>query len=360
MKKEQNMNNEQYSPMETSLGTDAGGKGHILVTGASGFIGSFLVEGALERGFRVWAGVRRSSSRRYLQDPRIQFAELDFGSPERLRKQLAAHQAEHGGWDYIIHCAGVTKCTDPADFDRGNYQATRHLVEALEALEMTPRHFLYLSSLSVFGPIREADYSPIRATDTPQPNTAYGRSKVKAERYLQEHLSLPWVIFRPTGVYGPRERDYFLMVKSIAQHVDFAAGFRRQDLTFVYVKDLVQAIYRAIDRGVTHRAYFVSDGQVYASRTFSDLIQKELGHPWVLHLKCPLGVLKVLSAVAETVARSLGKASTLNRDKYQIMKQRNWQCDLTPLVDELGYRPEYPLERGVQEIVAWYKKEGWI
>lgn len=57
----------------------------------------------------------------------------------------------------------------------------------------------------------------------------------------------PYVIFRPTGVYGPRERDYFLMAESIARHLDFAAGFRRQDITFVYVKDLVQAVYLAIE-----------------------------------------------------------------------------------------------------------------
>ena len=75
----------------------------ILVTGASGFIGSFLVEGALERGMQTWAGIRRTSSRKYLQDERIRFTELDFGHKEMLKEQLAAHKQEHGGWDCIIH-----------------------------------------------------------------------------------------------------------------------------------------------------------------------------------------------------------------------------------------------------------------
>ena len=153
------------------------------------------------------------------------------------------------------------------------------------------------------------------------------------------------MIFRPTGVYGPRERDYFLMAKSIKQHIDFAPGFKRQDLTFIYVRDLVQAVYLAIEHGVRQRAYFVSDGNVYSSRTFSDLIQKELGNPWVIHIKCPLFILKVVSLLAEFSARCLGKVSTLNADKYKIMKQRNWQCDISPLVEELGYRPEYPLDK---------------
>ena len=130
----------------------------ILVTGASGFIGSFLVEGALERGMQAWAGIRRTSSRKYLQDERIRFAELNFGHKDKLKEQLAAHKQEHEGWDCIIHCAGVTKCRNKEDFDKGNYVATVHFVEALKELDMVPHHFIYISSLSIFGPIHEETY----------------------------------------------------------------------------------------------------------------------------------------------------------------------------------------------------------
>ena len=332
----------------------------VLVTGASGFIGSFLVEGGLERGMDVWAGVRKTSSRKYLQDKRIRFAELNFGNKQQLKEQLAVHLQEHGGWDYIVHCAGVTKCLNQADFERGNYLATVNFVEALKELHMVPERFMYISSLSIFGPIHEDDYVPISELDRPQPNTAYGVSKLKAERYLQALNDFPYVIYRPTGVYGPRERDYFLMAQSVKQHVDFAAGFKRQDITFIYVKDLVQAVYLGAKPEALRRAYFVSDGEVYASSTFSDLIKKELGNPWLLRIKCPLWLLKVISIVAETGAGWMGKTSTLNRDKYNIMKQRNWRCDISPIVNELGFRPEYLLERGVKETMAWYKKEGWL
>ena len=332
----------------------------VLVTGASGFIGSFLVEGGLERGMDVWAGVRKTSSRKYLQDKRIRFAELNFGNKQQLKEQLAVHLQEHGGWDYIVHCAGVTKCLNQADFEKGNYLATVNFVEALKELHLVPERFMYISSLSIFGPIHEDDYAPINELDRPQPNTAYGVSKLKAERYLQALNDFPYVIYRPTGVYGPRERDYFLMAQSVKQHVDFAAGFKRQDITFIYVKDLVQAVYLGAKPEALRRAYFVSDGEVYASSTFSDLIKKELGNPWLLRIKCPLWLLKVISIVAETGAGWMGKTSTLNRDKYNIMKQRNWRCDISPIVNELGYRPEYLLERGVKETMAWYKKEGWL
>lgn len=328
----------------------------ILITGASGFIGSFLVEEALRQGFDTWAGIRASSSRAYLQDPRIHFLELDFAHPDTLRRQLAAQ----GRFDYIVHCAGVTKCIDPADFDRVNHVQTCDFIDALRELQLVPRQFIFISTLSVFGPVHERDYRPILGTDTPRPNTAYGRSKLKTEQYLQSLRDFPYVIFRPTGVYGPRERDYYVMAQSIARHVDVAAGFRRQDLTFVYVADVVQAVFRAIDRGVTGRAYFLSDGQVYASRTFSDLIIRELGHPWVIRLKFPLFALKTVSLCAEWWAKRRGKTSTLNRDKYNIMKQRNWRCDITPAVEELGYAPAYDLDRGVRLTIAWYKENRWL
>ena len=356
----------------------------ILITGASGFIGSHLVDYALEKGYEVYAGIRKSSSRRYLQDSRIHFFLLNMENEEELCRQLEEFKQNNGKFDYIIHAAGVTKTVHKEDFDEINFEDTRRLVECLKSENMIPRQFIYLSSLSVFGPIRESRlapyplkpedngvnssffcekmsvYAPITADDRPQPNTLYGDSKVLAEDYLKALRDFPWVIFRPTGVYGPREKDYFLMAKSIKKHIDVSVGFKPQEITFVYVKDLAQAVFRAIDKNVIHRAYFVSDGSVYSSRVFSDLLQKELQIKRVIHLKLPLCCLKIVSLLAEKCAAAFGKSSTLNSDKYKIMKQRNWQCDIHPLIEELGYRPQYPLERGVKETVEWYKNEKWL
>lgn len=333
----------------------------ILITGASGFIGSFIAEEAVRRGFDTWAGLRASSSRAYLKEPELRFIELDFAHADVLERQLEEHRRLHGPFDYIVHCAGATKCIDQADFDRVNHQQTCRFADTLRKLGMVPRQFIFISTLSVFGSIHEQSYEPIREQDTPQPNTAYGLSKWRAEQYLQNlDGDFPYVFFRPTGVYGPRERDYFLLAQSIGKHVDFVAGFRHQDLTFVYVKDVVQAVFLAIGRGVTRRAYFLSDGRVYNSRDFSDLVKRELGNPFVLRIVSPLWMLKGISLIAEWWAKRRGTTSTLNRDKYKIMKQRNWRCDIAPAVEELGYTPAYDLERGVQETMAWYKREGWL
>lgn len=333
----------------------------VLVTGASGFIGSFIVEKGLEKGFEVWAGVRRNSSRKFLSDERVNFVELNFSSKEILVAQLQEFKETHGAWDYIIHAAGVTKCLDKKDFFRVNYQGTKNFVNALEAAGMQPRKFIYLSSLSIFGPQHEKQpYVPITDSDTPAPNTAYGESKVLAEKYIMKKASFPYIILRPTGVYGPRERDYYQMAVSIKKHIDFAVGYKPQVITFIYVKDLVKAIYLSIEKPVENRCYFVSEPQGYNSRAFSDLIQRELGIERVLHIKAPVWLLKVISVCAEWGSRISGKPSTLNRDKYKIMKQRNWLCDTAPIENELGFTIEYPLEAGVKETIKWYKQEKWL
>ena len=340
-------------------------KEKILITGASGFIGSFIVEEALKRGFEVWAAVRRSSSRQFLQDGRIHLIELDLNSKERLTEQMKDCR-----FDYVIHAAGVTKCLNKADFHRINTEGTQHLVEALMALRMPLKRFVYLSSLSIMGAIREQQpYEEIRESDTPRPNTAYGKSKLEAERWLEqlnEELKLkheepfPYVILRPTGVYGPRERDYFMMAKSIKAHTDFAVGYRQQDITFVYVEDVVQAVFLAIEKGQTGRKYFLSDGEVYQSSTFSNLIHRELGSPWWIRITAPLWLLRIITFCGEYVGHLTGKVTALNNDKYNIMRQRNWRCDIEPARRELGYEPKVKLEEGVKRSIAWYRENGWL
>ncbi|SES86636.1 NAD-dependent epimerase/dehydratase family protein [Prevotella sp. kh1p2] len=329
----------------------------ILITGASGFIGSFIVEEALERGMETWAAVRPSSSRRYLSDARINFIELDFSSAEKLQEQLRGHE-----FDYVVHAAGVTKCLHKSDFFHVNTEGTKNLVNAIIALQMPIRRFVYLSSLSIFGAIREQQpYREITEHDVPKPNTAYGQSKLEAERYLDSiGNNFPYIVLRPTGVYGPRERDYFLMVKSIKEHTDFSVGFRRQDITFVYVKDVVQAVFLSLDHGMSGRKYFLSDGQVYRSATFSNYVHEELGRPWWIRIKAPLWLLRIVTFAGERIGRATGRMTALNDDKYNILKQRNWRCDIEPAMDELGYHPHYTLREGVKEAVQWYRNNGWL
>lgn len=338
-------------------------KEKILITGASGFIGSFLVARGLELGFDVWAAVRKSSSRRYLQDPRIHFLELDFDDDDLLAAQLEKHVAEHGAFAHVLHAAGATKARCEADFVRVNAEGTARLARQLlqtKALPASTGRFVFFSSLSVYGPVREEDNRPILESDEQMPDTAYGRSKQQAEQELAHIPDLNYIILRPTGVYGPREKDYFLMAKSIIQRVDFSVGYKPQTITFIYVRDLVEAAYLALSHGESGRAYFLTDGHNYSSRDFSDLLQKELNIRGVLHIKAPIWFLKLVCFINGGLASLFGKTTTLNMDKFNILKQRNWQCDIRPAEQELGYRPQYPLERGVKETVNWYIQNGWL
>ena len=349
----------------------------ILITGASGFIGSFIVEEALKRGFDTWAAIRKSSSREWLQDERIHFIELNLSSKAQLVEQLRGMD-----FDYVVHAAGVTKCLNKQDFMRINFEGTKNLVEALLETEMPLKRFVFVSSLSIFGAIKEQEpYEEICESDTPQPNTAYGRSKLAAEQFLEsinQHPAraplacyrrdartpitqhLPYIILRPTGVYGPREKDYFIMAKSIQQHSDFAVGYKRQDITFVYVKDVVQAVFLALEKGEDGRKYFLSDGEVYQSATFSNLIHEALGRPRWIRITAPVWVLRIVTFFGEYIGRMTGKVTALNNDKYNILKQRNWRCDIQPAIKELGYEPKYKLAQGVEETIRWYKEKGWL
>ena len=332
----------------------------ILITGAGGFIGGFLVEEALKRGYDTWAAVRSTTNREFLQDERIHFIELDYSDQDKLEETLRDHMGEWGRWDYIVHNLGVTKSTSYLDFELVNYGYLRTLVDALQETNMTPDVFLMMSSLSVMGPGDEKNYKPILPTDVPFPNTYYGVSKLKAETYLQSVEGFPYTIFRCTGVYGPHERDYFLMIKSIKRGFDVSVGVKKQMLTFIYVKDLVTGVMTALEKGPSRKAYFLSEERGYTQQEFRQIVCEELGKKRVIPVTCPLWLVKVVCNVAEWIGKVTLKASALNRDKFKILKQRNWQCDTSEARRDFGFSPKYALREGIREAIAWYRSAGWL
>ena len=218
-----------------------------------------------------------------------------------------------------------------------------------------------MSSLSSFGIGDEKSFTPIKLTDEQKPNTEYGKSKLEAENYIRSQKYFPYVILRPTGVYGPGEKDYFMEIKSVAGGMDFAAGMVPQRITFIYVKDLASVALSALEiDDIKNKEYFVADGDVYTDEQFAKLIQRLLGKKYVLRSRIPLGIVKVACMVSEQIGKLLNKSMTLNTDKYLILKQRNWICDIEPLKQDLSFVPKYNLEAGLKEAIAWYKKNGWL
>ena len=333
----------------------------ILITGAGGFIGGFMVAEALKRGYETWAAVRATTSREFLKDERIHFIELDYSNSDTLRTQLSVVLEKIGGkWDYVVHNLGATKCLNFLDFNRVNYEYMRSFVDMLNELGATPDAFLLMSSLSAMGQGDDETYKPFTSAMLPMPNTRYGVSKLKAETYLQTLEGFPYIIFRPTGVYGPHERDYYLMIKSISMGFDFSVGFKKQVLTFIYVKDLVNAVMDALEKALRRKTYLISEKRAYTQKEFRKIVSDCLGKKFVIPVCCPLWILYMVSVICEYIGKMTLKPSTLNRDKYKIMKQRNWGCDTSDATSDFGFDPAYSLEQGIKEAIQWYKESGWL
>ncbi|MDR1645232.1 MAG: NAD(P)-dependent oxidoreductase [Tannerellaceae bacterium] len=333
----------------------------VLITGASGFIGRFLVEEALAGGHETWAGVRASSKLDHLQDPRIHLIDLPYDDKEKLTRQLTQFVSEHGPWDYVIHNAGLTKTLNRKDFFRVNAGYTRHFIEALAAAGCEPQKFLLMSSLSSYGKGDEQTFAPIRRDDPQLPDSDYGKSKLEAECIVRHQSYFPYVILRPTGVYGPGEKDYFMEMKSIQSGFDFTAGLSPQRISFIYVKDLARAALSAVrNEAILNTHYFVSDGNTYTDTEFARLIRDILGKKHLLRVRIPMGLVFLACLCSEWTGKLSGKSMTLNLDKYFILKGRNWICESTPLWRDLDMTPAYDLRQGLQETIEWYRKEGWL
>lgn len=331
----------------------------VLVVGAGGFTGGFIVDEALRRGYQVWAGIRHTTSREYLADTRINFIEFDFNNRDSIARTLEKGLPDGEKWDYIVYNLGATKCLRYSDFSRINCDYLRYFLEALRIAGKTPEKFLFISSLSAMGPGDEKGYTPFREDMVPMPNTRYGTSKHKAELELQ--LSgIPYIIFRATGIYGPRDKDYFLMFKSIQTGFDFSVGLRPQRLTFLYVEDLARAIFDALEKSPVGEVYNVSEPRYYSQKEFRRLSARELGKKFVIPMRMPLWGVKAVSYIAEKIGVMRGKPSTLNSDKYRIMKQRNWDVDVSKAQKGFGFAPRVDLEEGIKESVAWYRRQGWL
>ncbi|MBI9065585.1 MAG: NAD(P)-dependent oxidoreductase [Marinilabiliaceae bacterium] len=326
----------------------------ILITGASGFIGSYLAEEGLRRNCEIYAAVRPHSNLQYLQDERIHILPLDLSDPQKLIQKWQELKICFEAFDYVIHNAGITQAVNAADFDRVNYDCTRHLVQSLADADFRPKKFIFMSSLAAQGPGDAKTLAPIAGHQLPAPVTHYGRSKLKAEHYLVTQQDIPYLIFRPTAVYGPRDKDFLSFFKTISCHLEPYLCSRKQRLSFIYVKDLVRLLYQSLESPVVNRCFFASDGANYTSAELSSISKKAL-HKWTIAITFPKPLIRGIAWVNETIANFRQKTSVLNRDKYQDLTSPNWACDATQTLKAFRFQPQYTLEKGIRETIQWYK-----
>ena len=327
----------------------------ILITGANGFIGSFLVEEALKKKYEVYAGIRKTSNTEYLTDPRIRFVELNYSDTGQLKKQVA----ELPCFDFVIHNAGTTKAFNKVDYFTSNYLYTKNIIDVLINQKKVSRKFIYMSSLAAYGPGDPSQLHSITATDNPKPVTSYGKSKLESEKYLSSLTEFPHIIIRPTVVYGPREKDLFSVFKLINNNLELFVGFQNQKLTFVYVKDLVKAVFETMESDVVNMGYFVSDGNVYDAESLGNIIKEKLGKK-TIRIYFPKKLVRVIAFISESTKYFTHKQPVLNYDKVNELECVNWKCDTQPLIDTFKFKADYNLEKGIFETIEWYKKSKWL
>ena len=331
-------------------------KKNILITGASGFIGGFLVEEALKRNYQTFAGIRNTSSRKYLTDPQIHFLELDFSKEFSLENSLRDAKHKHGEFAYIIHNAGVTRAKDNETYDRVNFQNTQRFVEALQQTHLVPQKFIYISSLASFGPGLNTD--PITCHHNQQPLTAYGRSKLKAEQFLYTTKDFPFLIINPTAVYGPREKDVFFLLQTINKHLEVYIGNSQQLLSFVHVQDLCEAIFLSMESPIIHQNMLVSDLNIYTAKAFSRVVKESL-HKKTVSVTIPVPIVRMLATLTERFSKMSGQVPVLNRERLKEFEAINWGVDCKEIT-QLGFTPKFCLEEGMKHTIAWYKEHGWM
>ncbi len=331
----------------------------VLITGASGFIGSHLVETALEKKFQVYAGVRKTSSLKYLQDKRIHFIYFNLLDKQGLYKTFSQLTQNHIKFDYIIHCAGITKAFKVKDYDVYNYQATKNLIATLIITKHIPKKFIFISSLAVYGPGDELNFLPIQSNHKRNPLSAYAKSKYKVEKYLQTLKKFPYLIFSPTITYGPRDKDLLPYFKLIVHRIEPYFGTREQHLSFVYVKDLVDLMVKSLTTSLKNRVFLVSDGHSYSIKIFHQIVKNSLQKKTITIL-FPKWFLKISAWVIENIFSLFGYFSIFNLEKVKELTCKNWICDITPLKKKLHFVPKYNLTEGMTKTIEWYKKNHWL
>lgn len=314
----------------------------LLITGANGFVGSHLVDDALDNGFEVFAAVRKSSDLTFIQKEKVRLVFPDYGNVNGLISLLNEHGITH-----IAHVAGLTKGKNLTAYNNANAGITKALAEAATQLSQPILKFVFVSSLAVMGPSK--DGQPLTEGQSCQPITFYGKSKLLAEQYLQQFPSLPLTILRPTAVYGPREKDMLILIKMVNRGWEFYLGKAAQQLSFIYVKDLTRAILAALEPGHQGQIYHLSDGVDYDRYAFASLAKQVLKRKTArLHL--PVGIVR--SVVGGLEQLRPGKMSAVNKDKLQELTG-SWPCSIEKAKNEWGYQPAYPLEKGISATIQW-------
>jgi dihydroflavonol-4-reductase len=328
--------------------------GPVLVTGATGFVGSAVVRALLVPGYTVRALVRAASSRANLAGLDIDCIEGDICDAAALARAMA-------GVRYVVHAAADYRlwARDPGAIIRTNVEGTRKVMRA--ALDAGVERIVYTSSVATLAPRPDGQAAD---ESSPLPEAAavgaYKRSKVAAERLVERMIArdaLPAVIVHPSTPIGPRDsRPTPTGQVIVAAARGRIPGFVDTGLNLVHVADVASGHLAALVRGKIGAHYILGGDNV--------LLAEMLRHIAILvgrrppRFRLPRAPLYPLAAVAEILAMVTGREPLLTRDGLHMSRQHMFFSSVKA-ERELGYRAR-PWAEGLRDAVDWFRGAGYL
>ncbi|QGS33517.1 NAD-dependent epimerase/dehydratase family protein (plasmid) [Cupriavidus metallidurans] len=325
----------------------------ILVTGASGFLGSSVMRQALDRGFQVRVLVRSTSPRANLAGLPVEIVEGDMRDAASMTRAMA-------GVRYLFHVAADYRlwAPDPEEIVRSNVEGTVTVMNAARAAGV--ERVIYTSSvatLRVAGATAPVDETAAMAGH--EAIGAYKRSKVLAEREVERLVAegLPAVIVNPSTPIGPRDVRPTPTGRII---VEAATGkipaFVDTGLNLVHVDDVANGHFLALDKGRIGERYILGGQDVLLRQMLADIA--DMAGRKAPTIELPRWPLYPVARVAETIARFTGKEPFVTVDGLKMSQYRMFFTS-AKAQRELGYAPR-PYQEGLRDALTWFREAGYL
>jgi nucleoside-diphosphate-sugar epimerase len=320
----------------------------ILITGATGFVGSHLVEALSRRDVKVRALVRATSDHSFLERFGVERVEGHLGDRDSLRRAMA-------GAATVVHMAGAVRALRPTTFHEVNAAGTLRLVEAMEQ-DGSAHRLVYLSSLAAAGP---AEGRPVEPDDEPRPLTTYGRSKLAGERHALGRVGIATAVLRPPAVYGPRDRELLPFFRLAKRGLLPVIGPLTRRVQMVHVRDLADALVRAVEVPEATGIFHIAESTAYTWSQMLELVEAAVGRRGV-RVPVPAALLKTAALGTQVGARMSRRPAVFDHEKALDLLAAGWLCETEAARRDLGFTAATPLPEGLRETAGWYRAHGWM
>lgn len=320
----------------------------VVITGATGFVGSHTVEALAGRGCRIRAIVRPTSRTDHLAALGVEAVVASLDDADALAVAMR-------GADAVLHLAALTRAGSEAAFDRVNRAATERIARVAADCAVPRR--VYLSSLAAVGPSTPAE--PVDRSTEPRPLTAYGRSKLAGEQAWLRIGGAAAVILRAPAVYGPRDRDVYHFFRMARFGILPVPTGDQRWLQMVHVADLAESVAAAALAESASGIYHIAEPRAYTWREMCALVATSVGRR-ARFVPVPAAVIAAAGAVSEAASRLIRRPGIFDRDKAREMLAPGWLCETETAAAELGFHARVALADGFAETARWYRAAGML